>query len=188
MSDPFAPTKEDQEAAIEWLGPNRMDVGCGPNPLPGCVKYFDNRNWGNPNITWYDIYNGQLPRSNIYCRHVIEDLRFPEALLEQCIWMERGWIETPHISVEFTRGVDRNLPMRGFFHHYWFTTVFDDTLILIPKYSIVEYFEDIGPIRQWNNYYKWKDYQFKYKILEDPRDFEARDISYYHLLERGYNA
>lgn len=186
--DPFAPTLEDQQKAIELLGSPRMDVGCGPNPLPGCDYYLDYWTWNNPNITYFDIYANKLPNASIYCRHVLEDLRYPEALLNQCAEKEKGWIETPHPSVEYTRGVDRDLPFRGFFHHYWFIWVEFDTLILCPKYVSVEYFPDIGPVKQFNTYYTWKDHNFKYRILQNDIDFDAREKSYFDVLRRACNA
>lgn len=184
--DPFAPHPNDVQDAMEWLGHPRMDVGCGPNPLPNSDRLLDMCSWNNPNIEQINFYKQSLPKGyNVYCRHVIEDLRYPEILLEQFKNCDRGWIETPHPFVEFTRGVDHGLPFRGFSHHYWFCWVENDTLILCPKYSVVEHFIDIGTLKYVNTYYKWKDYQFKYRILENGLDFSITDKSYFDRLTKG---
>lgn len=190
--DPFAPTSEDQVAALEWLGPDCMDLGCGPNPLPRAKYLYDIRDWGNPNIIPVDFYSQEflyVTPHNIYCRHVLEDMRYPEALLRFMWCCERGWIETPHPTVEMCRGVDQGKPWRGFSHHYWFIWVEDQTLMFLPKTPIVEHIGyNEGCIRQWNTYYKWDNYNFKYKILQHGIDFDFRNNTYTQLLERGMNA
>lgn len=190
--DPFAPFPEDQEEAIKWLGPDRMDVGCGPNPLPGTQFLYDIRDWNNPDIhliNFYRMDSDRLTYRNVYCRHVLEDLRYPEALLERFEFCEKGWIETPHPGVEYTKGVDRGRPWRGFSHHYWFIWVEDDTLMFLPKTPMVEHLPDLdlGDV-PYNTYYRWDNYNFKYKILQHDVDFDFRTTSYFELLKRGLNA
>lgn len=188
INDPFAPTEKDQDEAAEWLGNEFSDVGCGPNPHPRASLLYDWKKWDNNRIEITDFLEEDFLVQNVYCRHVIEDLRYPELLFKQFAHTNRGWIETPHPTVEYTRNVDRGAPWRGFFHHHWFVWVEEDTLILCPKYVIVEYIDDIGPMKQWNTYYKWKDYNFKYKVLRDQIDFDVTTVTYYETLKRGCNA
>lgn len=187
--DPFSPTAEEWLEAIDWLGSPRMDVGCGPNPLPYSDVYVDLLDWYNPKITQMDFYTEPLPTGfNIYCRHVLEDMRYPEILLEQFQRCERGWIETPHPSVEHTRKMDLNYPWRGFAHHWWYIWVEGDTLVFCPKSIASDHLPDLGPIRKWNTVYKWRDYGLKWKILKHDIDFDTRKSSYFDTLKRGYNA
>lgn len=192
-TDPFEATPEDQAAAIAWLG-ECCDVGCGPKPLPGAQFLYDIRDWDNLEITHIDFYNppkrGWIWPKSVYCRHVLEDMRYPEALLEEFKSCERGWIETPHPSVEMLRGVDKRAPWRGFSHHYWFVWEEDGVLVFLPKTPIVEHITSSGDgsIRRWNTYYRWKNYEFKYKILQHGIDFDFRDSTYLELLKRGHYA
>lgn len=192
--DPLAPTPEDQDAAMEWLGEGCMDIGCGPNPLPIATHLYDLRQWDNPNIEIVDFYNYYdvmyIRPANVYCRHVLEDMRYPEALFLLFTNCERGWIETPHPSLEMARGIDGGLPWRGFSHHYWFIWVEDSTLMFLPKTPMVEHLQINNEclIKRWNTYYKWDNYNFHYKILQHGIDFDYRDNSYQLLLQRGLNS
>lgn len=174
-----------------------MDLGCGPNPLPGAKYLYDIRDWGNADIKYLDFYKwasfDPVPYRNVYCRHVLEDLRFPEALFGHFKLCQKGWVETPHPIVELTKGVDQQHSWRGFSHHYWFIWSEDGVLNFLPKTPVVEHLRmtpEIDPrdIRCWNTYYLWKDYEFKYKIFQHGIDFDFRDNSYLELLKRGMNA
>lgn len=191
--DPLAPKPEDQREALEWLGPDCIDVGCGPNPLPKAKYLYDIRDWGDARIIVKDFYWEWIEPRNVYCRHVLEDLRYPEALFKMFACCEKGWIETPSPALEVTRGVDCGPSWRGFSHHYWFVWSQDGILHFLPKSNNVEYIEfriepTTGNITKWTTYYKWDNYQFKYKIYQHGIDFDFRDNSYIQLLQRGLNA
>lgn len=192
--DPFDPNPVLREQAIQWLQPDYMDVGCGPNPLPGAKVYYDLLDWDNPKIHRINFYRERLPELyNVYCRNVLEDMHNPEALLEQFRRCERGWLETPSIALELCNGLDgymadRPVPWKGCAHHFWYTWVEDDTYVFCPKSSVVEYvkldytYRNVPP-NKWTMHYKWDNYNLKYKILKHDVDFDMRDLSYLKTLE-----
>lgn len=185
LIDPLKPTIESQMKAIEWLGSNYIDVGCGPNPLPGAKVYYDVLDWPGIDIYKINFYEEKLPiLGNIYCRHVLEDLYYPPILLDQFKNCERGYIEIPSITVEIAKGVDQHRPWRGFAHHHWFIWEENGTLIFCPKSNVIEHVIETGyvvediPLELFSNIYKWENYNLKYKILYHDINFDIRLENY----------
>ena len=106
----------------------------------------------------------------VYSRHTIEDLAYPAHILREMNRVGKaGYIETPSIKAELTRGVDACGYHRGYAHHRWYVTPSDDTLVLIAKYPVTERYVgiDVGldclewwtGLRddEWNSQFFWQD-------------------------------
>lgn len=144
--------------------------------------------------TFLNICYDKLPFANdmfrlSYARHVFEDINNPLFAFEEMVRVsEMGYIETPSLIIEMTRGVDGG-PFshlyKGYNHHYYivFTDIETNTLVFIPKLPLFEYIDfqsditktwDYGNKFLWNNYYIWN----KYDVTKQPKIkvYSARDL------------
>ncbi len=138
----------------------------------------------------------------VYSRHVLEDLHNPMGIFKELVRVSKvGYIETPSPAAEFVS--HDNYPFLGFVHHRFFlySNISDNTLYLIPKYSVLEYLQMDAYFQQitdkaidllqlnnynWNNYYVWSDFdphhQPNYKILQhEVGPYDLRQLATYLL-------
>jgi hypothetical protein len=181
----------DAVAALVATKKSILEIGPGQKPFPAATEFVDWQAWpelqGKP-VHTLNINQDRLPLADksfdfVYCRHTLEDLYNP---LHLCREMDRvargGYIETPSPIAEAARGVDRSSPpWRGYHHHRYLAWVEDDTLLLLPKYPIIEHLA-IGDSEAqlaewlnthplfWNTYYFWEG-ALRYRLLEHDRDF-----------------
>jgi hypothetical protein len=190
---PFQPMMEVVERSA--LGKkNVLEVGPGHIPFGPATEFVDWRTWPQlegKRVHALNINQDRLPLGDksfeyVYCRHTVEDLYNPLLI---CGEMERvgkaGYIETPSPIAECARGVDYSSPAwRGYHHHRHLVWAEGDTLMLLPKYPIIEHV-DLKEIETelarclnahplyWNNYFFWEG-TFRTQLLEHDKDFKIQ--------------
>ena len=159
-------------------GASVLEIGPGHVPFARSTHFVDRlARTGLPGpLRMADVVREPLPFSDkqfdfVYCRHVVEDLAYPDLLLSEMSRVGRaGYVETPSPVAEMTRGVDgprygRNTPYRGYIHHRWIVWVLNGVLQLTEKANAIEHLdlfqvEAGGDLRRplaWNTYLLWRD-------------------------------
>jgi hypothetical protein len=204
MIDPFAPESQMLERQIARAGTGKiLDIGPGPNLFPPATHSVDWKRWPGAKTAashqTFDATKERIlggPYDFVYCRHVVEDLRNPEALFANINRVgQRGYIETPSVCHELTVGVDRGDRWRGHHHHFWFCWVEIDFIgkpvfHLLTKNIAVNYFDiDVPALTSanWNTYYEFEEGVI-YQLHELGKDCELVDGSYFVLLDRALKA
>jgi len=154
---------------------NIVDIGCGEVPFENATITIDKNNNSTYQI---DIEKDKLPFESvdfIYSRHTIEDLESPELVLQEIAKKtKRGYIETPSVIAEISKGVDSGEKANstyGYIHHNWIVwTNGKKELILLPK--IIEFIPDINNNLledkfMWNNYHLFENLTFTIIKKED---------------------
>jgi len=165
-----------------------LDIGCGSNKFSGATATVDKFSDATYSV---DIEREMIPVKRVdfvYCRHVIEDLKNPEAALKEISRIaNQGYIETPSVIAECCHGVDAHglrFKVRGYIHHHSFvwTDIETGVLHVLPKFPVVEQMfskdEDSllkslleKPIN-WNNYHFFNERNpLKFKVHEYNVDF-----------------
>jgi len=177
-----------------------IEIGPGINYFKLATTFIDYKLWNNNLVdktVICDVSKSKLPFSDeefdfVYCRHVIEDMYNPFLLLDEMKRISKsGFIETPSPIVELSKGIDFygkaiNIfgNYRGYIHHRYICSNNNETLNLITKYPIIEYYKfsfDEGNTilndkYQWNTYYLWNRNEgndLKYKYFELDIDYKV---------------
>ena len=172
-------------------GANVLEIGPGVVPFSRSTQFVDRlARTGLPGpLHRLDVVREPLPFADkgfdfIYCRHVVEDLVYPDLLLSEMARVGRaGYIETPSPIAELTRGVDgprhgQQTPYRGYIHHRWIVWASGGTLHLLEKANAIEHIdlftieadEDLRRPLAWNTYLLWQD-NFSFKRHEHDLDY-----------------
>ena len=191
--------------AESLIGPGASVLEIGPGHLPFAkatcfVDCFDRAGLPGP-LHCVDVIRQPLPFPDksidfVYCRHVIEDLVYPDLLLSEMQRVGRaGYIETPSPAAELTREVDGgNPPYRGYVHHRWVVWLSEGKVHLVEKGNAIEHLDFAGMESDrvlddpflWNTYLFWEG-SFEYKRLVHWVDYDLHS-TYRDLLMTAYAA
>lgn len=184
---------------MEWLkqlvpsvdGPKIADIGPGERPFPwaNILVGRDIKPEGLPAGRAYELVDvpdfntRKLPFNDLeldfcFCRHVIEDLDDPAALLGEMARVAKTlYVESPSPIAELARGVDWprrdqidgnafKAKYRGYAHHRWIFWPNGGAVNYVAKWPIAEFYDlgmeqgrinellDKGPL-YWNCYWLW---------------------------------
>ena len=176
-------------AYIERLvppGARVLEIGPGHVPFSKATHFIDRFDrLMLQNLTRLNVIKDPLPFPDdffdfIYCRHVVEDLVYPDLLLTEMNRVGKaGYIETPSPIAELARGIDGASPSyRGYIHHRWVVATEPGRLHLIEKGNAIEHLdlsevESLGHLQRplaWNTYLLWNG-GFEFKRHEHDIDF-----------------
>lgn len=201
----WAPRAEVIERVEKCVAPGQRVLEIGPGSVPFSkathfvVHPHVQTSLLSGEVSRVDVVKEPLPFPDkhfdfVYCRHVVEDLIYPDLLLSEMRRVGKaGHIETPSPLVEITRGVDGWDPgekYRGYIHHKWIVWNYGGVLNLVEKAPILERLE--FPIMDpdvlldglmWNQYFMWKN-DFSFHRHEHDRDFTLQG-NYRGLVERA---
>jgi hypothetical protein len=177
--------------ALAAKGQAVLEIGPGQKPLRAATVFVDWQAWpqlaGRP-LHVLDLNQEPLPFADksfdfVYCRHTLEDLYNPFWVCREMSRVGKaGYVETPSPLAECGRGVDGGSPAwRGYHHHRYLIWVEHETLMLAPKYPILEHLSfgeteaQIVSILNshplfWNTYYFWEGV-LCYRLLEHDKDY-----------------
>jgi hypothetical protein len=172
-------------------------LGPGQNPFPGATVRIDIENREGMVVDLVmDVDGGACgpwPFGDDefvggYARHVFEDLSEPSCALREMMRVcRKGYVETPSVQAECSRGVDGGETNgRGYNHHHWLVWVDleSNTLVLMPKILVLnlvcEFKNEMDTVRilesdpiAWNSYYFWDKndpkLQPRFRIVRDHR-------------------
>ena len=184
-------------------GAKVLEIGPGHIPFAKATHFVDR--YPRPDVKGelhnVNVIRDPLPFADkifdfVYCRHVVEDLVYPDLLLSEMNRVGRsGYIETPSPAAELTRGVDGSSPpYRGYVHHRWIVWAAEDTIRLIEKGNAIEHL-DLSEMEKdsalddafaWNTYFFWEG-GFEFKRLEHDVDFGLHH-NYREMLLNAYAA
>ena len=189
-------------------GAKVLEIGPGFEPFEKATHFCgwtDEEGSRLKNYTKANVSEDKLPYADkefdfVYLRHVIEDLWNPIHCLNEISRIAKeGWIETPSPFCEMTVGVDhldgQSPPWRGYAHHRYIVWNDNETLKILPKFPMVDFYTNFNQIEMvkilktpynWGTYYHFKD-KVNYKLLQMGRetDFTFMDFSYNKLIQNA---
>jgi ubiquinone/menaquinone biosynthesis C-methylase UbiE len=167
-----------------------LEIGPGEIPFPLATYFIDHRPLA-PNVIVLDVCNERFPFEDqffdfVYARHVLEDVQNPTAVFKELVRVGKtGYIETPSVMAEITQCIDASNPhYKGYIHHRYIFWNYNDTLMCIPKYPVIEHIPTLNVEHllkdkyNWNNYYAW-DQNEKAKIKELKLDIDYNIFTEY---------
>jgi len=195
------PAVVDHVASMIPEGSRVLEIGPGQVPFRRATHFVDYVQRGDLPITICDVANYPLPFLDkdfdfIYCRHVLEDMFNPFALVKEMARVGKaGYIETPSPVAELCRGIDGGCPpYRGYHHHRFIVWVQDGELRFVSKYPMVEYLridedQTAALLREgstyWNTHYLWSNV-INAKHIQNDIDFDMPQ-HYQHVLSSAWH-
>jgi SAM-dependent methyltransferase len=177
-----------------------LEIGPGEIPFPISTHSVDHLSRPGSSVIQYqlNICEDLLPFEDksfdfVYCRHVLEDVHNPEFIFKEIKRVAKsGYIETPSVFAEMTRGVEGDA-YRGYVHHRYFVWNNNDGIIkFLPKFPYVEclipkdYTQKLSdnPF-YWNQYFMWDEGdEIDYKMYYNDVDYVIR-TSYHTAISNA---
>lgn len=116
-----------------------------------------------------DLSTDDLPYADdsvdyVFCRHTIEDLADPTHLLSEIQRVAKaGYLETPSVLTEVSRGVDAAGCHCGYSHHRWMCYSENGSFTCLAKYPCVEYLDRCVNIPKIEDNYEDRNFCYEFE-------------------------